>query len=137
MFSISPKPQAGGPPLVACTLLVIPYIHIYSPHLEAVPPASAIRRQFANSVNAVKSLRFPQNALIFLTSIEPDSFSKRTLLHVFGWLFNGNSTGEKPRDEPMKLQQLLCFLRHSRSYRISRVQTVVKFVCPRLRLLST
>ena len=81
-------------------------------------------------MNAVMSFRVPQNALIFLAGIEPDSFSGRSLLHVVGWLFVGNSAGEKPRDEPIKLKQWFCFLRHSTAYRISRVQIAVKFVCP-------
>jgi hypothetical protein len=38
VISTSPKPQAGGPPLVRCRRLLIQYIHIYPPYLEPVPP---------------------------------------------------------------------------------------------------
>ena len=137
MFSISPKPQAGGPTLVGCTRRLIPCIHSYSPYLEAVPPTSAIRGQLADTVNAVMDLRFPQNAQIFLTSREPVSFFGRTLFPAVVWLFIGDSAGEKPRDEPIKFKQWFCFLRQSRAYRISRVLIVVKFVCLMLCLLST
>jgi len=133
--SVKHLAQTPGRKTTPCRLYATGYFIYshYSPYLEAVPPTSAIRGQLGGggSVNAVMSLRFPQNALIFLTS------TGRTLLHVVGWLFNGNSEGEKPRDEPMKLKQSFCFLRHSRAYRIARVQTVVKFVCPMICLLST
>jgi hypothetical protein len=105
MFSISPKSQAGGPPLVGCMRQLIPCIHSYSPYLEAFPPASAIRGHLADTLNSVMNFRFPQNALIFLTSRELVSFSGRTLLHVIGWLFIGDSAGDKLRDEPIKLKQ--------------------------------
>jgi hypothetical protein len=36
--STSPNPQAGGTPLVGCSLLLIQYIRSYAPYLEGVPP---------------------------------------------------------------------------------------------------
>jgi hypothetical protein len=38
--STSPNPQAGGPPLVGCPLLLIQYIHSYPPYLQAFPPSA-------------------------------------------------------------------------------------------------
>jgi hypothetical protein len=36
VISPLPNPQAGGPPTVGCSLLLIHYIHSYPPYLEAV-----------------------------------------------------------------------------------------------------
>jgi hypothetical protein len=36
IFSPSPDPNAEGPPLLGCTILLIQYIRSYLPHLEAV-----------------------------------------------------------------------------------------------------
>jgi hypothetical protein len=35
-----PTPQAGGPPLVGCPLLLIQCIRSYPPYPEAVPPSA-------------------------------------------------------------------------------------------------
>jgi hypothetical protein len=37
LLSLSPNPQAGGPPFISCPQLFIHYIRSYSPYLEAVP----------------------------------------------------------------------------------------------------
>ena len=39
------------------------------------------RKRWRALMNAVMNLRVPQNAGNFLTSLEPGSFSRRTLLH--------------------------------------------------------
>ena len=40
VVSTSPKPLAGGPPLVGSPRLFIQYIRRYPPHLQAVPPSA-------------------------------------------------------------------------------------------------
>jgi hypothetical protein len=40
VVSTSPNPQAGEPPLVGCSRLLIQHIRSYPPYLEAVPPSA-------------------------------------------------------------------------------------------------
>jgi hypothetical protein len=54
-----PNPQAGGPPTVGCTRLLIKYIRSYPPYLEAVSPIRNPRTRHA--VVAVD----PLNLLLF------------------------------------------------------------------------
>jgi len=36
IVSFSPNPQAGGPPLLGCSRLIVQYVHSYPPHLQSV-----------------------------------------------------------------------------------------------------
>jgi hypothetical protein len=47
VFSTSPKHQAGGPPFVGCTRLLIQNIRSYPPYLEAVPPSATWGRSMS------------------------------------------------------------------------------------------
>jgi hypothetical protein len=40
VVSTSADPQAGGPPLIGCSRLLIQFIRSYPPYLEAVPPSA-------------------------------------------------------------------------------------------------
>ena len=40
VVTTSPKPQAGRRPFIGCPRLIIQYIRIHSPYLQAVPPSS-------------------------------------------------------------------------------------------------